>query len=258
MAVIDNLSMSCWRWCGRLMFLAVIAVAASPARVAACDWGYQALPELFDGATDVFVGTVTHSTFTRGADGQVIAKRGAEAALDFRFKVLARYKGAVGDEVVLKYALSDCTYPFVEGATYLVHAFVTSEGHLVSGQPSRPILISPGGGVPATRDNRDPASYWSSELAIAYAEARARRRPHAFIRGSVADVDGVTVYAERAGGPAITVRLPNTPWNIYEMVVPPGKYRLRIRRNGIQIGDAVTLSVANGESRDVSLSPGWR
>jgi hypothetical protein len=240
------------------MLLAVVAVAVRPAHASACDYGYQALPELFDASTDVFVGTVTESVFSRGADGQIVPRLGAGAVSDFRFKVLARYKGAVGNEVVLSNGLSDCAYPFVEGATYMVHAFVTSEGRLVSGQASRPILISLDGRSPAPRDNRDPASLWSSELAITYAEARSRPRPNAFIMASLSGVSGdVMVYAERVGGgPSVTVRAPNTPWNVYEMVLSPGEYRFGVRQSGIQIGDAVTLSVVNGESRRVGLGPG--
>jgi hypothetical protein len=67
----------------------------------------------------------------------------------------------------------------------------------------------------------------------------------------------VTVYAERVGGATVTIRAPNTPWNVYEMVLSPGKYRFGVRRSGTQIGDAVTLSVADGESRRVNLGPGW-
>jgi hypothetical protein len=241
------------------MLLAVVAVAVRPAPASACDFGYQALPELFDASTDVFVGTVTESVFSRGTDGQIVPRLGAGALSDFRFKVLARYKGAAGNEVVLSNGLSDCTYPFVEGATYMVHTFVTSEGRLVSGQASRPILMSLDGRSPAPRDNRDPASYWSSELAIEYAEARSRLRPHAFVMASLSGISGdITVYAERVGGgPTVTLRAPNTPWNLYEMVLAPGRYRFGVKQNGTQIGDAVTLTVANGESRRVNLGPGW-
>jgi hypothetical protein len=239
------------------MVLAVVAVVVYPAPASACDFGYRPLPELFEASTDVFVGTVTESVFARGADGQ-IAPRPGGAALDFRFKVLARYKGAVGSEVVLSFGLGDCLYPFVEGATYLVHAFVTSPGELASGQMSRPILISLDGRLPAPRDNNDPATYWSSDLAIAYAEARVRSRPHAFIMASVFGISGdIAVYAERVGGPTVTLRAPNTPSNLYEMVLAPGSYRFGVRQNGTQIGDAVTLTVANGESRRVNLGPGW-
>jgi len=135
--------MSPLRLCCRFMVLAVVAVVVYPAPASACDLGYRPLPELFKASTDVFVGTVTESVFARGADGQ-IAPRPGGAALDFRFKVLARYKGAA-----------------------------------------------------------------------------------------------------------------NTPSNLYEMVLAPGRYRLGIRQNGTQIGDAVTLTVANGESRRVNLGPGW-
>jgi hypothetical protein len=160
--------------------------------------------------------------------------------------------------MVLSSGLSDCLYPFVEGATYLVHAFVTGPGEFASGQSSRPILISLDGRVPP-RDNNDPATYWSSELAIAYAEARAGSRPHAFIVASVLGISGdVAVYAERVGGPTVTLRAPNTPSNKYEMVLAPGRYHFGVKRNGTQIGDAVTLTVANGESRRVNLGPGWR
>jgi len=253
-------------WFRRLLLMAVIAVATRPVPVLACDYGYQALPALFDGSTDVFVGTVTQSVFSRRADGQVVAKPGG-AADDFRFKVLMRYKGAAGDEVVLKFALSDCMYTFLEGATYMVHAFVDSEGYLVSGQMSRPILISLAGGIPVARGG-DPATLWSSELAIAYADTRAHRQAHAFVHGSLMFTDrespsarpsdDVSVSAERDGAPTIVVRAPNTPWNMFEMVLPPGEYRLRLRRNGVDVGNPVKLRVADGESRNVNLGPGWQ
>jgi hypothetical protein len=256
-----------------LLLLSAVALAANSAPVSACDYGYQALPKLFDASTDVFVGTVTESVFSRAADGQIIVRRDAGSAGDFRFKVLARYKGAASDEVVLKNGLSDCTYVFLEGATYMVHAFVTNEGHLVSGQAERPILISLPDGSPVHPDG-DPATSWSSELAIAYADARAHRRPHAFVTGTVFLIgrdligrdgvrvsarasDDVVVYAERAGAPTAFVRVPNTPWNMFEMVLPPGEYRFLVRSAGTQLGDAVTLSVADGESRTVNLGPGW-
>src|SRR5262249_7682313 len=105
-----------------VVLLSVVAAGASPAPVSACDYGYTPLPKTFDASTDVFVGTVTHSIFLRGADGHVIVRRGAEFPGDVRFNVLARYKGAPGDEVVLTDALSSCAYMFVEGATYMVHA----------------------------------------------------------------------------------------------------------------------------------------
>ena len=128
---------------------------------------------------------------------------------------------------VLKNGLSDCTYVFLEGATYMVHAFITREGHLVSGQAERPILISLDGGLPATRDNGDTATLWSPELAITYADARAHRRPHAFIEGSVYFNDGlsesahtsddVTAYGERVGAPTAAVHVPNTPGPLHRV-----------------------------------------
>jgi hypothetical protein len=257
-------------WC--VVLLSVVAFATSPAPVSACDYGYTPLPKIFDGSTDVFVGTVTQSVFLRGADGQIRVRRGAGFPGDVRFKVLTRYKGAPGDEVVLTEALSGCAYMFVEGATYMVHAFVTNEGHLVSGQAARPILISLPDG--SRGDGSDPATLWSPELAIAYADARAHQKPCAFIEGTVFLIgrdflgrdgvavsarasDDVVVYAERAGTPATVVRVPNAPWNMFEMVLSPGAYRFRVTRSGVQLGDAVTVSVADGESRMVNLGPGW-
>jgi len=256
------------RWC--VLLLSIVAVAASPAPVSACDYGYIALPQVFNAATDVFVGTVTESRFSRGADGRLIIRnRSTEALPNYRFKVLSRYKGAAGDEVVLGENGSDCDFPFLQSATYLVHAFIAADGRLISGQASRPILISLPDGSRAQRDPSEPATYWSPELAMAYADARAHQRPHAFITGRVFLIgrDGVTastpvsddlvVYAERADAPTVVVRVPNTPWNIFEMVLSPGEYRFIVRRAGTQLGDAVTLRVADGESRLVNLGPGW-
>jgi len=252
-----------------VVLLSVVAAGASPAPVSACDYGYMALPQVFDASTDVFVGTVTESRFSRGVDGQLIVRsRPTEDVPTVRFKVLTPYKGAAGDEVILSEDLSDCTFPFLQGATYMIHAFM-SDGRLISGQASRPILISLPDGSRAQRDPSEPATYWSPELAMAYADARAHQRPHAFITGRVFLIgrDGVTastpvsddvvVYAERAGAPPAVVRVPNTPSNIFEMVLSPGEYRFIVRRAGTQLGDAVTLRVADGESRTVNLGPGW-
>jgi hypothetical protein len=65
------------------------------------------------------------------------------------------------------------------------------------------------------------------------------------------------VYAEHVGEPTAVVRGSNTPWSVFEMVLPPGKYSFRVRLNGVQVGDVVTLSVANGELRRINLGPGW-
>src|SRR5215831_6278145 len=107
-----------------VVLLSVVAAGASPAPVSACDYGYMALPQVFDASTDVFVGTVTESRFSRGVDGQLIVRsRPTEDVPTVRFKVLTPYKGAAGDEVILSEDLSDCTFPFLQGATYMIHAF---------------------------------------------------------------------------------------------------------------------------------------
>jgi hypothetical protein len=264
-------SVTVFRWCCRLLLMAAV-VAAGSRPVSACDYGYIPLPQVFDAATDVFVGTVTDSVFSRGADGQIVVSSRRDGSLSYRFKVLAKYKGAVaaGDEVTLDSTGSDCEYTFLQGATYVVHASSGSEGRLVSGGlASRPILVPPSDGSPAPRDTGDPATYWSPELAIAYADTRLHGRPHAFIHGSVIfngrygiptgarPSDDVTVDAERAGAPTDVVRASNTHGSPFEMVLPPGTYHFRVRLLGVQVGDVVTISVADGELRRINLGPGW-
>src|SRR5262245_10188497 len=84
----------------------------------ACDFSYMPSSELYEKASAIFVGKVVESPWKRTVDG-TISITGRQSV---RFAVQRMFRGVVGAEVTIS-EFSDCTYPFLDGETYLVHAF---------------------------------------------------------------------------------------------------------------------------------------
>ena len=200
--------------------LFVLAVAVAPAD--ACDPVYRQLPEIYNSATDVFLGFVEESPFR--SDGTVgDTPAGGYLA---RFSVRARYKGAPASEM-LDFGASDCTFPFVKGQVYLVMG--TFDGkRFITGQPFWPMKV----------DSENAIERLHLVEALKYVVARGQGQPQGFLRGGVMVAgrpaqasDNLSLRATRDDGTNVTVPVPNAPTG-YVVALPPGAYRIDLLRDG--------------------------
>jgi hypothetical protein len=243
--------MSRWRR-SFIVFLLLMAVS-HPEAALACDFPFNPLPELFDLASDVFVGRVIASPWIRGADGSTTFKtapafnsRVPLVERVVRFSVEMRYKGADRREVTVA-GMSDCFYPFIEGETYLVHG-VMEQGLLQTGSPHRPMTLP------------------EATEAMKYAEGRRENRPQALLYGDVRLFDnerkqeirvapGALVMRARRDGDGFASAVPIPATQRYEIVLPPGTYSLWLEQNGERLGRPYTLQLRAGEVRSLAVSP---
>jgi hypothetical protein len=127
-----------------LLFVLALLGLTFPTPGLSCDFGYNSIPKLFRTADAVFIGKVIESPWKRTADGAT-ATTGAKPPV--RFLVERRLKATngasltEGAEVKLASDLRSCVFAFLEGETYLIHAFRSGD-QLDSGQPERPLLLS--------------------------------------------------------------------------------------------------------------------
>ena len=152
-------------WCGsqneagrifsfvKPLFAAITLLCSfSIAEACLCD-GEDTVKEAFTGASTVFMGRYLGSEYRKGIRSEMmdlhVSAQGTKPEYEilvYRFKVLGRWKGDIGTEVVLisdharlpdgTEVISDCGLGFTVGREYLVYAY-GGKNELASGACSR-------------------------------------------------------------------------------------------------------------------------
>jgi hypothetical protein len=202
----------------------------------ACDFAYSPSPVLYQRASAIFVGKVVESPWSRGKDGSTTAAPGK--SLRVRFSVERKLRGSIGAEVRLSSQLTDCSYPFIEGETYLVHASLRN-GQWDSGSPDRPLLLSDAG------------------EALKYIEGALRNRAPGLLFGYplLRDRDGKTTSPPV--GAALSVHLEGKSGRFtaqinreqyFEIAAPPGDYSAWLDLNGKPISERKNVRLVQGKA----------
>ena len=217
----------------RIIGVAFWLIVLAPAVALACSPSVIGPPvaELYDSATDIFIGKVV----------------GRQPGGNARFSVVTRFKGEPATEMVDSNP-STCMKWFEEARTYLVFG-VTRDGRFSTGQTWYPMEIPPAG---------DEASQRRLQRAMQFIEARAVNPGLAYLTVDMR-FDGtllpasVAMQTERVSdGTKGTI-----PWSSlsvgYESPMLPGTYRLWPSVDGARVGPVVTIVVAERESKRVTL-----
>ena len=206
-----------------------------------CDFPYSPSSELYSRASAIFVGKVVESPWVRSANGtSALANRGSSKV---RFSVKGRLRGNVGDEVQLASQLSDCSYPFIEGETYLIHA-VFKDGGWETGSPQRPILLADAG---------ETLKYIEGMLldhpqGLLYGHSLVRDR-----EGKVAKISGLAILSVHLEGRNGHFQTRIHPTDYFEIVAPPGEYSAWLELNGKPVGERKTVQLTAGKATLQSL-----
>lgn len=195
----------------------VLILLMIPTLALACDYPYRASPELFELADAVFIGKVVESPWRGGGNGstEVTGRRAV------RFSVQKVFRGAPGSEITLAGSTGSCTYPFLEGETYLVHSFRSALG-LDTGYQLRPLLLA---------DATEP---------IKYLEAVAANRAVGVLAGIA--TSSLTVRLRSANGQELQA---NVKAGHYEIAVPAGEYRAWLEQDGKVIGEQKSVRIVS-------------
>lgn len=222
----------------RALWIGVAAFAVFfPIEASACDFSLPSSSSLYKDASAIFVGTVVESPWMRGADGKTVVTPGRPAPV-VRFSVKRRFRGADAAEITMPSIRSDCSYPFLQGETYLIHAFLY-EGALEAGSPSRPLLLA------------------DAVEALKYIEGETNKRPQALLRAQVTLLkrDGTIAAIPSTGNPSIHLNGASgrfqakiTSVQPCEIVVPPGEYRVWVEIGGKVVSERKTVRLARGET----------
>jgi hypothetical protein len=190
-----------------------------PLPALACDFGYISFPQLYENASAIFIGKVVESPWKQDGDGKVVIT----GRNSIRLRIERVLRGTEKGEVSIAYG-SDCTFTFLEGEVYLVHATRMKDGRLAADQPSRPLLLA------------------DAEEALKYVEAAVANRAPGVVWGAI-NVNGRLVLQDSS---ARRVQRDVKP-GFYEIVVAPGEYTVWIERDGkvISTRKAVRLTAGN-------------
>ena len=207
----------------RFLILALPALMLlHPPSASGCDFGYISFPQLYENASAIFIGKVVESPWKRNGDGKVVVT-GRNL---IRLRIERVLRGNEKGEVTIAQD-SDCTFIFLEGEIYLVHASRQNDGRLTANQPSRPLLLA------------------DAEEALKYVEAAVANRTPGVVWGGM-NIDG-RVVLQGTDGRRIQrdVKPPH-----YEIVVAPGEYTVWIERDGqlISTRKMVRLTAGNAVS----------
>jgi hypothetical protein len=197
-----------------------VGLMMSPVTASACIFGFQSIPSLNTSSSDIFIGRVVASPWTR--DGNLTTTRAGTV----RFVVERRFRGAADAEITLDGGLGNCVFPFLPGERYLVHA-QRIDGVLQSGQPHRPMLIPDAAEV------------------LKYLEAKAANRPVASFYG------GLGLRNESVGPFDFTLKLEGKDDSYsfklerhrFEMTLAPGEYRIWFEVGGRPVSEALTVEL---------------
>jgi hypothetical protein len=155
------------------------------------------------------------------------------------FSVERMFKGENRAEVTISRGGTTCDYPFVMNASYLV--FATSvNGVLTADKCHRPLPIS------------------QAAEGVKYLEGRQANRPQALLYGRAlrrgVDATGKAILVtpqERffvdLEGPGLSFQTETNESGEFELTVPPGEYRVRLRRGGETAGEIQSVKLAAGD-----------
>ena len=206
---------------------------------------------LLDSAAVAFIGKVqaiqyaenkSTSSSTVNPDGTittVVTFSSFSFGSQVRFSVERMFKGENRAEVMISRGGTTCDYPFVLNASYLV--FATS-----------------GNGIFAAEKCHRPLPLPQAAEALKYLEGRQANRPQALLYGLAlrrgVDATGKAVlmaprerFVVHLEGPGLSFETQTNEADEFELTVPPGEYRVRLRRNGETAGEIQTLKLTAGD-----------
>jgi hypothetical protein len=222
----------------RLLIVAAVMLFV-PSLCLACDYGFMPVSELYRQADAVFVGKVIESPWKVGTNGAVTTT----GRTSVRLSVQSSFKGAAGTEVKLALGMGMCQYLFLEGETYLVHAF-QKNGTLDTGAPWRPLLLS------------------GATEALKYIDAVRNNRPIGVVHGSIllrgrngelASIPSTSSFSVRLQGGGNNLQIKTRPNQYLEFVAPPGEYQVWLELDGRIVSEKRPVRVTQGQAAPASL-----
>ena len=234
-----------------MVVVALMIAFAADAQACSCT-GPVPTSALLDGAAVAFIGKVQAIQYpenkstgitTLNPDGTmttVVTVSSFSYGSQVRFSVERMFKGENRVEVMISRGGTTCDYPFVLNASYLV--FATS-----------------GNGVLAAEKCLRPLPLPQAAEAIKYLEGRQANRPQALLYGRALrrgeDATGKAVLAapkERffvhLEGPGLSFETETNEADEFELTVPPGEYRVRLRRrSGETSGEIQSVKLTAGD-----------
>jgi hypothetical protein len=200
------------------------AVLLFPSLCWACDYPYRPSTQLYQDASVIFVGKVLESPWKTDANGKV----STTGKTTLRFSVEKKLRGIEGREVTFPPVRSDCSYPFLEGATYLIHG-VRTNGVVETGWPWRPLLIA------------------DATEALKYVEQTAAGKAPGLLYGVLSlgnPPPNATVQLEGRGG-RFRAKAKGAH---YEIVAPAGEYRAWLEVEGKMVSARATVELTPGRA----------
>ena len=197
----------------RRLFVALMLLLFSGLPAYACDPMFMPISELYEKADAVFVAKVIESSWKRLPDGTISSRyvSGVRVAIERSFR-------GVQDKEIQFPSAGDCTYVFLEGERYLIHAY-RNNGKLETGQAWRPLPIA------------------EATEALKYIDSLLNNRPAGMLR--IPTASNLIVRLE-GSGTRLEARV--TPAN-NEIAVPPGDYTIWLERDGKIVSETKRVTV---------------
>jgi hypothetical protein len=170
----------------------------------------------------------------------------SSSATRVRLSVERSFKGANSPEIIIARDGGTCDYPFVTGSTYLVFARPGTSG-FVADKCSRPLLLS------------------RATESLKYLEGVQANRAQALLYGmalrQARDPGGNLVlqgtgekFFIRAETPGRSFTVQANETDEFEMVLPPGDYRVWLELNGQTVSEPQSVRVSAEDSRPRTLA----
>ena len=230
--------------------LAILLFTLSARNGAACSCAGRApTPAAFKSSSDVFIGKVLQivqpeSRIVHHPDGWTSSVTSGPQIV--RLIVEESMKGDQGGEVQFEMGNDTCAFPFEAGKQYLVYARLEN-GKLITHKCQRTRLLTK-----AVSD-------------LKYIRGLANNEPQATLYGDVfreildskgelalqTPFEELTVIAESDAG---TFEVTAESWGEFEMTLRPGKYRVRVERDGKTVSPSVEeVDLKNGDCEQKTL-----
>lgn len=241
-----------------VLLTALASLFALPTSALACSCaGPVSTSRLAAGATAVFVGKVLDIQRLpaapapppiTNADGSVtVFLAPYSLAARIRVSVERSFKGTTSAEIIISNSGGTCDYPFVPGTTYLIFASTDRSGFTAE-KCSRPLPLA------------------EATEAVKYLEGVQANRPQALLYGlalrQVRDSGGNLVlqsdsgekFFVRAETPGRSFTVQTNGAGEFEIVVPPGEYRIWLELNGQAVSEPQSVRVSTEDSRPRTLA----
>ena len=228
-----------------------LAIAFAPNAYACSCLSPVPTSALFDGSALAFVGKVqaiqyaenkATSSTTLNPDGTmttVITFSSFSLGSQVRFSVERMFKGENRAEVMISRGGHSCDYPFALDASYLVFARSVN-GVLTAEKCLRPLPLP------------------QAAEGIKYLEGRQANRTQALLYGLAlrrgVDATGKAVllapqerFVVHLEGPGLSFETETNDADQFELTVPPGEYRVRLRRSGETAGEIQSVKLTAGD-----------